>query len=96
MLGVAKLASRYRASQVAALNSPARADRLTQVAGVDDGTGIPPGAPEAAAAGEHLGMAGMRDRAQQAGGTLEITSQPGHGTPVSVSQPIRKAAAMFH
>jgi nitrate/nitrite-specific signal transduction histidine kinase len=57
---------------------------------VDDGTGIPPGAPEAAAAGEHLGMAGVRDRAQRAGGKLEITSEPGHGTIVSVSLPIRK------
>ena len=58
----------------------------------DDGTGIPPGALEAAAAGEHLGIAGMRDRAQRAGGKLEITSEPGQGTTVSVSLPIRETA----
>ena len=54
---------------------------------VDDGTGIPPGAMDAAAAGEHLGIAGMRDRAQRAGGTLDITSEPGHGTTVSAMLP---------
>jgi signal transduction histidine kinase len=70
--------------------------RLLTLRVVDDGTGIPSGAPEAAAAGEHLGMAGMRDRAQRAGGTLEITSEPGHGTIVSVSLPIQKAVAMIH
>jgi signal transduction histidine kinase len=58
----------------------------------DDGTGIPPGAMDAAAAGEHLGIAGMRDRAHRVGGTLDITSEPGHGTAVSMSLPIRKSA----
>jgi signal transduction histidine kinase/streptogramin lyase len=58
---------------------------------VDDGTGIPPGAVAAAAAGEHLGIAGMRDRARLAGGTLEITSEPGRGTTVSLSLPIRES-----
>jgi signal transduction histidine kinase len=58
---------------------------------VDDGTGIPSGALDAAAAGEHLGIAGMRDRAQRAGGKLDITSEPGHGTLVSLSLPIREA-----
>ena len=59
---------------------------------VDDGTEIPPGAMDAAAAGEHLGIAGMRDRAQRGGGTLDIASEPGHGTTVSVSLPIRETA----
>jgi len=54
----------------------------------DDGTGIAPGAVEAAAKGEHWGLAGMRDRAQRAGGTLDISSEPGRGTVVSVSLPI--------
>ncbi len=57
---------------------------------VDDGTGIPAGAMDAAAAGEHLGVAGMRDRAQRGGGTLDIVSEPGLGTTVSVSLPIRE------
>lgn len=56
----------------------------------DDGTGIPPGALDGAAAGEHLGIAGMRDRAQRAGGTLEIASVPGRGTTVSATLPIRE------
>ena len=59
---------------------------------VDDGTGLLPGAVDAAAAGEHLGIAGMRDRAHKAGGTLDITSEPGRGTTVSVSLPIRETA----
>jgi signal transduction histidine kinase len=54
----------------------------------DDGTGIAREAMEAAARGEHWGLAGMRDRAQRAGGTLEISSEPGRGTVVSVSLPI--------
>ena len=54
---------------------------------------IPPGAMDAAAAGEHLGIAGMRDRAQRGGGTLDIASEPGHGTTVSVSLPIREPTA---
>lgn len=58
----------------------------------DDGTRISPGALDAAAAGEHLGIAGMRDRAQRAGGTLKITSEPCHGTTVSISLPIRETA----
>jgi len=60
----------------------------------DDGRGIAPGAMEAAASGGHWGIAGMRDRAQRAGGTLEIASEPGQGTRVTLSLPIggREAA----
>jgi signal transduction histidine kinase/ligand-binding sensor domain-containing protein len=60
---------------------------------VDDGTGIPPGAMEAAARGEHFGIVGMRDRVRRAGGTLEISSELGRGTTVSVSLPIREPLA---
>jgi ligand-binding sensor domain-containing protein/signal transduction histidine kinase len=59
----------------------------------DDGTGIRPGAMDAAAAGEHLGIAGMRDRAQRAGGTLDISSEPGRGTTVTASLPNREPTA---
>ncbi len=60
---------------------------------LDDGTGIPPGAMEAAVRGEHLGIVGMRDRARRTGGTLEISSEPGRGTVVSASLPIRETPA---
>jgi len=59
----------------------------------DDGTGIAQEAMEAAARGEHWGLAGMRDRAQRAGGTLEISSEPGRGTIVSVSLPMGQTPA---
>jgi signal transduction histidine kinase len=35
----------------------------------------------------------MRERAQRAGGTLEITSEPGRGTVVSVALPIGEKMA---
>jgi signal transduction histidine kinase len=50
----------------------------------DDGSGIAPGA----AAGASLGMVGMRERAQQLGGTLEVTSQHNRGTRVRVEIPL--------
>lgn len=57
----------------------------------DDGAGISPGALEAAASGEHLGLAGIRDRVQRAGGKLTIDTEPDRGTSVSVSLPLRSA-----
>jgi signal transduction histidine kinase len=62
----------------------------------DDGSGIPSSALEVAAAGEHLGLAGMRDRAHRAGGKLEITSTLGQGTAVSMSLPIRDREETLH
>ena len=61
----------------------------------DDGAGISPGALDAAAASGHLGIAGMRDRAQHAGGKLEITSEPARGTSVSITLPIRDPEDTF-
>jgi signal transduction histidine kinase len=61
----------------------------------DDGAGIPPGALDAAATSGHFGIAGMRDRAQRAGGELEITSAPGDGTTISASLPIRDREDTF-
>jgi signal transduction histidine kinase len=37
--------------------------------------------------GRHLGIAGMRERAQLAGGTLAVESEPGAGTHVSLRLP---------
>jgi signal transduction histidine kinase/ligand-binding sensor domain-containing protein len=56
----------------------------------DDGTGMSPDAMDTLSAGEHLGIAGMRDRAQRAGGTLDIASAPGRGTTVSAALPVRE------
>jgi len=59
----------------------------------DDGTGIAPDAMDAAEKGRHWGIAGMRERAQRTGGTLEISSEPGRGTVVSVGLPISEKMA---
>ncbi len=59
----------------------------------DDGTGIAPDAMDAAEKGRHWGIAGMRERAQRTGGTLEISSEPGRGTVVSVALPIGEKMA---
>jgi signal transduction histidine kinase len=53
----------------------------------DDGEGMSPIAIEAPPSNGHLGISGMRSRAQQAAGTLDITSQPGSGTTVRVRLP---------
>ena len=55
----------------------------------DDGAGISPSAMDGRSAGEHLGITGMRDRAQRAGGILDIASAPGSGTIVSLVLPFR-------
>jgi signal transduction histidine kinase len=54
----------------------------------DDGRGMQNGAAEAAAADGHLGIAGMKARAQSTDGTMEIVSEPGRGTTIRVSLPI--------
>jgi len=50
----------------------------------DNGLGFDPSAPGPEG---HFGLSMMRERAQVAGGTYEITSSPGHGTTVSVVFP---------
>jgi signal transduction histidine kinase len=52
----------------------------------DEGVGFNP----AAALGD--GLAGLRDRIQALGGTLEVQSAPGAGTTITVLLPIRQAA----
>ena len=51
----------------------------------DDGVGFDP----AATAG--VGLAGLRDRARQVGGAVEVASAPGQGTRVTVRVPGAKA-----
>jgi PAS domain S-box-containing protein len=61
-------------------------DVVLQVA--DDGIGFdPPVARERAAATGHLGLRSMAERIQTAGGSLEISSGPGHGTRVVLRLP---------
>jgi signal transduction histidine kinase len=49
----------------------------------DDGVGFDPGPP-----GGGYGLPGMRARAEEAGGRLEVRSSPGCGTTVSVVVPV--------
>ena len=60
----------------------------------DDGAGMSPDALESLAVGEHLGIAGMRDRARSVGGTLEIASTTGNGTIVSLVLPFRPSGLL--
>ena len=49
----------------------------------DDGVGFDP------AASPGVGLAGLRDRAEEVGGTVDVTSAPGSGTRVTVRVPVR-------
>ncbi len=62
------------------------ADDLVRLTVIDDGAGFEPGALSGAPSGG-FGLPGMRDRVQQAGGTLEVTSAPGAGTRVCAEVP---------
>jgi signal transduction histidine kinase len=62
--------------------------RLLRLQIRDDGSGMQNGVAEAAAADGHLGIAGMKARAQSTAGTMEIASEPGRGTTIRVSLPI--------
>ncbi|MFE9247316.1 GAF domain-containing sensor histidine kinase [Streptomyces sp. NPDC007088] len=52
---------------------------------MDDGSGFDPGAVRAA--GRHLGLVSMRDRAGTAGGRLRVRSAPGKGTTIEMEVP---------
>ena len=53
----------------------------------DDGVGIDPTAPNRGERAGHWGLAGMRERAEQLGGKLELWSEPGAGTEIELSIP---------
>jgi signal transduction histidine kinase len=66
-----------------------RQPRSVRLAIRDDGRGFNPATSlEAAAAGGHLGIVGMRERARASGGTFKLESQPGKGTTVEIELPI--------
>lgn len=54
----------------------------------DDGRGFDPQANGAGDNGGHFGIVGMRERAQEMGGTLAVNSRAGEGTEVLVGVPI--------
>jgi signal transduction histidine kinase len=65
----------------------------------DDGTGFDTEAQQLASAPDSglfpptgLGLAGMRERAELLGGTLDITSAPGRGTTVRLAVPFTPPA----
>ena len=68
----------------------------------DDGRGIETPARQDASAGqaqpaaEHLGLKGMRERAQSVGGQFEVVSEPGTGTRISVTIPKSDERRMIH
>ena len=67
----------------------ARRPHSVRLAIQDDGRGFDTAATlEAAAAGGHLGIVGMRERARAGGGTFKLESQPGKGTTVEIELPI--------
>jgi PAS domain S-box-containing protein len=57
----------------------------------DDGAGFDPEAVAGARSG-HLGLAGMRTRAERFGGRLEIESAPGAGTRLQIKVPLNGVA----
>jgi len=56
---------------------------------IDDGTGF----DAAAVPAGHLGLAGMKARAEAIGGRLEVDSRPGRGTTIAVVVPGPETAA---
>jgi signal transduction histidine kinase len=60
--------------------------KLVKIVVHDDGIGFNVAQPPPSASG--FGLLGMRERAQQLGGTLMLHSEPGRGTEVIIEVPI--------
>lgn len=60
----------------------------TAVRITDDGAGFDPDRPPAPAGGSGFGLAAMRARLAELGGTLTISSAPGHGTTLTARLPL--------
>jgi two-component system NarL family sensor kinase len=59
----------------------------------DDGRGFEVDRPADGLPGDHLGIPGMRERAESVGGRLHITASPGGGTRVDATIPWKPRAA---
>jgi signal transduction histidine kinase len=57
----------------------------------DDGTGLTPGSGASSGPGCGYGIAGMRTRAEQIGGSCEVAGAPGAGTTVTLSLPLPRS-----
>jgi signal transduction histidine kinase len=66
-----------------------RAGRELRLVVEDDGIGFDP----SAAPRGHLGLVGMRQRAERIGGELDISRRPGGGSKVKVRVPVARPAA---
>ena len=62
--------------------------RLVRLSVRDSGRGFDSRQPPETSGG-HFGLVGMRERAEQIGGTLSVSSSPGFGTEVSAEVPVR-------
>ena len=81
---------KHAAARRAAVIVERRDDEL-RVRIEDDGKGLQ-GGPEATAGGwPHFGLQSMRDRAAALGGTIELSSRPGHGTRLEFRLPLGAA-----
>jgi signal transduction histidine kinase/ligand-binding sensor domain-containing protein len=63
------------------------ADGWLRIEVEDDGSGFDPEAAAAAAAGEHFGITGMRERAEALGGRITLRSAKGRGTALRAELP---------
>jgi len=83
---------RHSKSAVSAIRL-GRADGKVRIAVTDSGIGMP--LPSAATGWKPplgIGIAGMQERVKQLGGMLEIQSEPGRGTVISVELPVTGSA----
>ncbi len=65
-------------------------DRLLDLTVADDGAGFTGGGTAKPLLRDGLGLTSMRQRTELLGGSFSVTSDPGHGTTVSVTIPMRK------
>ena len=78
---------RRHASATAVVLRVSRVGDVVAVHVEDDGVGFDP------AAARGVGLAGLRDRAEQVGGAVDVASAPGQGTRVTVRVPAAKGTA---